>query len=136
VQRGAGSTLKIAAYTYTMGYRTSPLQHARLVPSCRRVGVDCFYFVTNAAASANGTFVWRANGWRLRPVVRRRSTAFVASSRLTSKYFKFILLEEPLSYDWVVSFDDAYHIRLDGLAPLVREHNRSVLLAALDTTPH
>ena len=71
------TTLRIAAYTYATGSRPSPLSGA-LVPECRPhivPGVDCYFFVTQAANTSSTTSEWAASGWRIEPVTRWPGTA-------------------------------------------------------------
>ena len=119
--------LRIAAYTYTTGsQRSSPLLvHDGLVPDCRSdFGVACFYFITTHVRYD----AWAARGWRIRLLKPQRGTDFVSAERLTTKFYKFILPWELRGFDWVLSFDDNYSLRLDGLAQFVRTHSSSVLV--------
>ena len=119
-----GNALKLAAYTYTIGHR-SALSTKKLVPDCHmEMGVDCFYYCEVPDRNS----VWAKSGWRLRPIELLKGTEFVSASRLTAKYYKFVLPKELQGYDWVLSFDDNYHVELGGLAELVRSYSQSVFV--------
>ena len=119
-----GNALKLAAYTYTIG-KNSALSTKKLVPDCHmEMGIDCFYYCEVPDRSS----AWAKSGWRLRRVKLLKGTEFVSASRLTAKYYKFVLPKELQGYDWVLSFDDNYHVELGGLAELVRDHSQSVFV--------
>ena len=116
--------LKLAAYTYTIG-GSSPLPAKKLVPDCHaKVGVDCFYY----CKMPDNNSAWAKGGWRLRAIELLNGTEYVSASRLTAKHYKFVLPMELQRYDWVLSFDDHFHMELDGFAALVQAHSQSVFI--------
>ena len=62
----------------------------------------------------------------MRPLMH--ATRFVTDKRLTSKHFKWMLPSELLSYDWVLGFDDNFHVRLENIAAIAAKYAHKALI--------
>jgi hypothetical protein len=119
-------SLKLAAYTYTFGIHRSQsgIGHGAIpfVPQ----SVHAFHF-TNDLPDVHAD-AWATKGWRIRKVQLLRGTTFVSARRLTAKFYKFVLPRELRGYDWVLSFDNSWHVDLEAIANFASTHASSVLV--------
>ena len=126
-KRETPNAVSFAVYTYTVGERDFHARHD-LLPRVPK-GIDGFFYTLNTSVrtfQSHGS--WAARGWRLRDVELIRGNSYISSERLSSKHIKFVLPGELLRYDWVLSFDDTFHVQLEGLADLVAAHASSALV--------